>query len=137
MKSYLDKRLKLYEPVEFTLTFLSDKLVFTRLPITVAVHSTCSNTKMGLDEQLLKLASMCAREVIKPEKTECCGWAGDKGFNLPNLNKSALKYLSEELNHDIDGGFSTSRTCEIGLTLHGGISYKSILYLVDRATVKK
>jgi len=137
MKSLMDKRIQLFEPVEFTLTFLTKELIFNKLPIAVAIHSTCSNTKMGLDEQLYKLAEMCAEKVSKPNKTECCGWAGDKGFNLPELNKSALKYLPEELETNIKAGYSTSRTCEIGLTLHGGISYKSIFYLVDIATMRR
>lgn len=135
MKELMDKRLKLYEPVEFTLTYLADKLTFKKLPISVSVHCTCSTTKMGLDDQLVKLAGLCAETVIKPEKTGCCGWAGDKGFNLPELNTSALKYLKEELPAGLEGGYSNSRTCEIGLTLHSGISYKSVIYLVDKATV--
>ena len=130
----MDKRLKLYEPVEFTLIYLAERLTFKKLPISVAVHCTCSTTKMGLEDHLVKLAGMCAETVIKPKKTACCGWAGDKGFNLPNLNKSALTYLKDELPKGLEGGYSNSRTCEIGLTLHSGISYKSILYLVDKAT---
>ncbi|TAJ13721.1 FAD-binding oxidoreductase [Marinilabiliaceae bacterium JC017] len=137
MKELMDKRLKLYEPVEFTLTYLTDKLVFEKLPETVMVHSTCSNTKMGLGDHLVKLAGMCAQKVIRPEKTGCCGWAGDKGFNMPELNKSALRYLKEEIPDRAAGGYSTSRTCEIGLTKNSGLSYKSILYLVDRATKPK
>ncbi len=31
-------------------------------------------------------------------------------------------------------GYSTSRTCEICLSLHSGVSYNSIVYLVDKAT---
>jgi len=134
MKELMDKRLKLYEPVEFTLTYLAERLVFKKLPISVTVHSTCSTTKMGLENQLVLLADMCAIKVVKPEKTSCCGWAGDKGFNLPELNKSALKYLKEELPEGLEGGYSNSRTCEIGLTQHSGVSYKSIMYLVDKAT---
>jgi D-lactate dehydrogenase len=30
-------------------------------------------------------------------------------------------------------GYSTSRTCEIGLADHAGISYRSLAYLVDEA----
>ena len=134
MKSHMDKRLKLYEPIEFTLEYLAPRLEFRKLPVAVSVHSTCSSTKMGLEEKLTKLAGMCAETVVKPMKTTCCGWAGDKGFTLPELNASALKYLRDEIPQNVSGGYSTSRTCEIGLSLHSGISYKSILYLVDEAT---
>ena len=134
MKETLDKRLKLYEPVEFILTLFPQRLTFRQLPMKVAVHSTCSNTKMGLDRQLKELALMCAAEVLVPEDTGCCGWAGDRGFTYPELNASALKALKPQVTSDVIQGFSTSRTCEIGLSLHSGISYKSIIYLVDQAT---
>jgi D-lactate dehydrogenase len=134
MKELMDKRLSLYEPVGFTNKYLTSKLRFTKQDETVMVHATCSSTKMGLDEQLVELAQLCAKEVIKPEKTGCCGWAGDKGFMLPDLNKSALRYLKEEVPERAVAGYSTSRTCEIGLSLHSGISYQSILFLVDKAT---
>ncbi len=134
MKEHMDKRLKLYEPIEFTLKYLKEKLVFKQQEETVMIHSTCSSTKMGLDNQLLELAKLCATEVIKPEKTGCCGWAGDKGFNLPELNKTALRYLKEEVPERAVAGYSNSRTCEIGLSQHSGINYQSILYLVDKAS---
>lgn len=134
MKELMDDRLKLYEPIEFTLKYLKNKLQFNLQPETVMVHATCSTTKMGLDNHLMELARLCATEVIKPEKTGCCGWAGDKGFNLPELNKSALRYLKDEIPERATGGYSTSRTCEIGLSVHSGITYKSILFLVDKAT---
>lgn len=134
MKETLDKRLKLYEPVEFILTFFPLRLTFRQLPLKVAIHSTCSNTRMGLDLQLKELACMCASEILVPEDIGCCGWAGDRGFTYPELNTSALKALKPQITSDVIQGFSTSRTCEIGLSLHSGISYKSIIYLVDQAT---
>jgi D-lactate dehydrogenase len=134
MKETLDKRLKLYEPVEFILAFFPSRLKFRQLPLKVAIHSTCSNTKMGLQQQLKELARMCAAEILTPEDVGCCGWAGDRGFTYPELNTSALKALKPQITSDVTRGFSTSRTCEIGLSLHSGISYKSIIYLVDQAT---
>lgn len=135
LKETLSSRLQLYEPVEFILTYLTDRLIFTKLPRKVAVHSTCSTTKMGLDRKLVQLAQICANEVIVPDEIGCCGWAGDRGFTKPELNASALGLLKSKLPPDIQFGYSTSRTCEIGLSLHSGISYKSIVYLVDEATI--
>jgi D-lactate dehydrogenase len=34
-------------------------------------------------------------------------------------------------------GLSTSRTCEIGLSQHGGIDYHSVVYLLDRVSRAK
>ncbi len=33
-----------------------------------------------------------------------------------------------------DEGISTVRTCEIGLSQHGGIDYHGLVYFVDRVT---
>lgn len=59
MRETLDKRLRLYEPVEFIYDFMRDRLNFTKLPVTVAVHSTCSTTKMGVQDKLVELAGLC------------------------------------------------------------------------------
>jgi D-lactate dehydrogenase len=132
MKETLDKRLNLYEPVSFILKYLKDRLAFKKLPIQIAVHSTCSNTKMNQTADLIALASMCAEKVVVPNIT-CCAWAGDRGFFYPELNRSALDKLPEEI-AGVSAGYSTSRTCEIGLSAMSGITYQSIIYLVDEAS---
>jgi D-lactate dehydrogenase len=132
MKETLDRRLELHEPVSFILRYLKERLAFTRLPVRVAVHSTCSNTKMNRADDLAALASLCAEEVIVPDIT-CCAWAGDRGFFFPELNAKALETLPEQV-RGAAAGYSTSRTCEIGLSMITGITYQSIVYLVDKAT---
>jgi len=131
-------RLKLYEPVEFILKFLKDNLVFKKLDRTVAVHITCSTREMGLGDSLVELASLCATKVVVPEGVGCCGFAGDKGFTHPEMNKHALRHLKPaiERNHVVYG-YSNSRTCEIGLQTHSGVPYMSIAYLVNEATTPK
>ena len=133
MQSTLDKRLQLFEPIEFVLTFLMDRLKLRQLDVKVAVHPTCSTRKLGLENKLEQLARACAREVVMPADIYCCGFAGDRGFNFPELNESALKDLKDHV-CTCEAGYSTSKTCEIGLSLHGGIPYRSILYLVDEAS---
>jgi D-lactate dehydrogenase len=137
MKQTLDQRLQVYEPVRFITEFLLDRLEFHKTAGTVAIHTTCSSTKMGLGAHLQKVAALCAGSVIVPEDVGCCGWAGDRGFTFPELNRSALASLRNSLPADCHEGYSTSRTCEIGLSLHSGVSYKSIVYLVDRCTTPK
>lgn len=132
MQETLDKRLELHEPVSFILRYLKGRLTFTKLPLRVAVHSTCSNTKMNLAADLAALASLCAEEVIAPDIT-CCAWAGDRGFFFPELNRAALETLPAQIK-GAAAGYSTSRTCEIGLSMITGITYRSIIYLVDEAT---
>ncbi|MBU0946790.1 MAG: FAD-binding oxidoreductase [Proteobacteria bacterium] len=133
MLAMLDKRLQLFEPIEFVLIYLMDRLKFTQLDVTVAVHPTCSARKMGLEAKLEQLARACARKVVMPTDIYCCGFSGDRGFNFPELNAAALKDLQDHV-CNCDAGYSTSKTCEIGLSLHGGIPYHSILYLVDEAS---
>ena len=128
-----DKRLHLLEPIEFVLKYLMKRLKFTQVDVKVAVHPTCSTRKMGLEEKLVQLARACAREVVLPREIYCCGFAGDLGFKFPELNASALKDLKKHV-CSCEAGYSTSKTCEIGLSLHGDIPYRSILYLVDEAS---
>jgi D-lactate dehydrogenase len=134
MKEHAGEGLRMYDPAEFTLRFLTDRLRFRQSDVPVAVHVTCSAIKMGLGNALQKVAHMCATHVVVPLGVECCGWAGDRGFTVPALNASALRNLREEIPPGCAAGYSTSRTCEIGLTLHSGIPYRSIMDLVDRST---
>jgi D-lactate dehydrogenase len=115
-----------------------DELVLPRLTLTsddaaVAVHPVCSLQKMGLSERLLVIAQNCSRNAFIPPGSGCCGWAGDKGFTVPELNAHALRDLRAQLPGHCHEGVSTSRTCEIGLSDHGGIRYRSIVHLVERA----
>jgi D-lactate dehydrogenase len=134
MRSEFGQGLRLYDQSGFALEFLAPRLQVRVLPRTVAVHATCSARKLGLAGTLQKTAALCAERVIAPADIECCGWAGDRGFSFPELNESALLGLRKSLPPECSGGYSTSRTCEIGLTLHGGIPYEGILYLVDEAS---
>jgi D-lactate dehydrogenase len=128
------RQLNIFEPAEFILEHLADKLKFNKQKTTIALHSTCSSTKMNLQDKLEQLAKMCSENVIVPKETGCCGWAGDRGFTYPELNASALSNLRREIPESCKHGYSTSRTCEIGLSLHSGIIYESIIYLVDNCT---
>lgn len=134
MKEVFTSGIPLLDPVRFVLEHAAPRLAFRKLPITVAVHTTCSAEKMGLGPALKEVAERCADRVIVPHGVGCCGWAGDRGFTVPELNKAALARLREAIPEGCEGGYSTSRTCEIGLSEHSGIHYQSILYLVERAT---
>jgi len=127
------KNLELYEPAEFIWKFLRNRLVFRKLPKTVAIHVTCSTRLMGLADTIVKVAGLCAEKVVVPEGVGCCGFAGDKGMTNPELNAYALRKLRDAVS-DIEVGYSNSRTCEIGLQHNSGIPYCSIIYLVNSCT---
>jgi D-lactate dehydrogenase len=136
MKENMEPQLKLYEPVEFILEHLIQHLEITPVEETISVFSVCSMKKMEIDRKLVSLARMCAKEVIVLE-TNCCGFAGDRGFTFPELNKHGLRELKAQVPPSVKQGYSTSRTCEIGLSLHSGIDFKSIVYLVDQVSAPK
>ncbi|MFG5864485.1 FAD-binding and (Fe-S)-binding domain-containing protein [Metapseudomonas sp. CR1201] len=129
----LDSRLQLFDPVRFIRSHLLDRLEFTPQDKPVAVHVTCSTQHLGEAQGLIDIVKRCTREVVVPEGIHCCGFAGDKGFTTPELNAHSLRSLKDAV-QICDEGVSTSRTCEIGLTQHGGIDYRGLVYLVDRVT---
>ncbi|WP_419785786.1 FAD-binding and (Fe-S)-binding domain-containing protein [Pseudodesulfovibrio sp.] len=133
MKKHLDKRLSLYEPIEFVHEFLMDKLHLVKLPKTVALHPTCSTRAMGLADKMAEVAARCAESVVVPTGINCCGFSGDKGFTHPEVNAASLAGLRAQI-AGCDEGYSVSRTCEAGLTLHGGKDYRNILFLVEEAS---
>lgn len=132
------KSLRLYEPAEFISDFLADRLEFNPTDEPVAVHVTCSTRRMGLADKIIALAKRCSTRVLVPAEVGCCGFAGDKGFTHPELNKWALRKLRPQVEaFGAKEGYSNSRTCEIGLTTNSGIPYQSIVYLVNKCTKPK
>ena len=132
------KRVKLYEPAEFIMTFLKPRLDFHPISRHIALHITCSTREMGVSQHLIDLARLCSDNVFLPEGVGCCGFAGDRGFTYPEMNKYALRKLKPQIEqNNIEIGYSNSRTCEIGLQTHSGIPYMSIVYLVDECTTPK
>ena len=132
------KKMKLYEPAEFIMTYLVDRLDFHPIDRHVALHLTCSTREMGVDKDMIVLARLCSNNVYLPEGVGCCGFAGDRGFTFPEMNRYALRKLRPQIekNH-IEVGYSNSRTCEIGLESNTGIPYMSIVYLVNECTTPK
>ncbi|MDD2886358.1 MAG: FAD-binding and (Fe-S)-binding domain-containing protein [Aliarcobacter sp.] len=135
MESFSHK-LDIFEPIEFALQFLTKDLEFTAINEPITIHTTCSSRKMGLEDKFKTLASLCSTNVIVPADVKCCGFAGDRGFNFPELNKSALRALKEQTK-DAKMAFSTSKTCEIGLSEESGLDYNSIFYLINKVTKSK
>lgn len=133
MKESLDPRLELHEQVSFVSSHVMPNVRVKEKLGKMALHVTCSTTRMGLADSFVQLAHQLAHEVVIPSDITCCGFAGDKGFSTPELNASALKTLAKAV-EGCEVGYSNSRTCEIGLSEHSGIEYQSIVYLVDQLT---
>lgn len=133
MKKVMNPALSLYEPVEFAHEFLLKTLDFKQTDKKIAIHITCSSTKMELQDKFLEVAKACSKNIVVPQEVGCCGFAGDKGFSQPKLNDHALRKLKPQLQGCTEA-YSNSRTCEIGLSKNIGIDYRSIMYLIDETT---
>ena len=127
-------RLQLLDVVEFLET-LMPHLVVRRRPGVVALHPVCSATKMGLSDALGRIASQCADRATTPLDAGCCAMAGDRGLMYPAVAASATAREADEVRAGgFVGGYSSSRTCELNLTRETGITYRSIVFLVEEAT---
>lgn len=101
----------------------------------IILHPTCSSRKMGLEKKMLSVGLACAEEAIIPQDVGCCGFAGDRGFLVPELTASATLHEGEEVrsHHGVHGHYSTSRTCEMGMSNATDETYSSIVHLVHQA----
>ncbi|MEN9946306.1 MAG: hypothetical protein RLZZ293_692 [Pseudomonadota bacterium] len=101
----------------------------------LALHLDCSSSKLAHAQQLIELVKQCSEIVVIPEQIYCCGFAGDKGFNLPELNASSLASLAKQIS-DCEIGVSFNRNCQIGLSYHGGKNYVSLVELILNCLVE-
>jgi len=131
MKRFLGSRLPVLDAVEFIAEAVLPRVTLEPVAGPVAVHPVCSLRKLGLAGTLQSVASRCSARVVAVDDVLCCGFAGDRGFVRPELNEHALRLLRAGLPADCTAGYSTSRTCEIGLAEQAGFPYQSIIYLVD------
>jgi D-lactate dehydrogenase len=136
IKRHVAGRLQVLDISEALQQLVLPRLKLKPVDETVAVHPVCSVRKQGLEGTLRAVATACAAHVVQPERVGCCGWAGDKGWTVPELNAHALRDLREALPAGCSKGYSSSRTCEIGLAEYSGITYRSIVHLVDAASAE-
>ncbi|MGZ5130992.1 MAG: hypothetical protein ACXWJ1_06905, partial [Caldimonas sp.] len=136
MKKRLAGRLSVQDSIEFVHDTVLPRLTTRPQAGTVAIHPVCSVRKMGLVDKLMTIAGRCSAGVATADEVQCCGFAGDRGFVRPELNEHALRHLKNSLPADCASGYSTSRTCEIGLSERAQFAYQSILYLVERRSAR-
>lgn len=135
-KDLFQQEIDIFEPFHFIEKFVLSQLKIKQQKAPIMLHITCTSRRQGLATIMQHVAEVCAQQVIIPDDIYCCGFAGDKGFNLPELNASALSSLKSKVPENCVEGYSNSITCEIGLSQHSGIEYRSILYLLDKVSLK-
>ena len=136
MKTFLAERLPVFDIVEFAHDALLPRLMLQKKAEPVLLHLNCSASRMGFAAKLKKLADACATQVTQPAGVKCCGFGGDRGFVVPELNAHALRKLHADVPASCCGGYSSNQTCEIGLTAATGIPYKSIVHLLDECSAE-
>ncbi len=153
----LDSTLQIYDMPQYVESVLLARLHITPRNEDIALYTMCATKKGKWDKSLESIAKTCTTgKVIKHEQTQCCGFAGNKGFTRNELNASALRELSKfyakkqeeyeintyhetgitdskNINHSkkLQYGFSSSSTCEIGLNDKTHIIWQNLIYLVD------
>jgi D-lactate dehydrogenase len=131
MQKVLAGRLPLFDFHEFAHDALLPRLRLTKKPGPIALHINCSVRRTGSDTKLRRVLAACVEQVVEPSGVTCCGFGGDRGFVVPELNTHALRKVHEALPANCCAGVSTNRTCEIGLTAETGRPYHSIAYLLE------
>jgi D-lactate dehydrogenase len=107
---------------------------------TAVLHPTCTLVKSGGLGSLVAVARAHAESVTVPRSAECCGFAGDRGFLVPELTASATALEAAEIRGILEREpsarlYSTCRTCEIGMARALGRPCGSLLHLVHEAVV--
>jgi D-lactate dehydrogenase len=105
-------------------------LKLSPIPAAVFAHPVCSSQKMGNGHHLIELAKACAGSVETSMEGFCCGMAGDRGLQVPELPRHAVKTST---NPGAELGVSSSRTCEMGLKENTGLEFISMEELVMRS----
>ncbi|MBK9236572.1 MAG: FAD-binding oxidoreductase [Rhodoferax sp.] len=134
MQKHLAERLPLLDFHEFAHDALLPRLRLSKKPGPVALHINCSVRRTASDAKLRALMQACVEQIVEPAGVTCCGFGGDRGFAVPELNAHALRKVHEGLPASCCEGVSTNRTCEIGLTSETGRSYRSIAYLLEECS---
>ncbi len=122
------------DAVEFAHDVLLPRLAVTVPARSAVVHPVCSLVKMGLAPKLAAVVAACADETIVPPDAGCCGFAGDRGFLFPELTASATRPEAAGVPAGAAGHWSSSRTCEIGLTRATGSTFRSFVFLLESGT---
>jgi D-lactate dehydrogenase len=127
--------LQVLDAVEFVHQHVLPHLHTSRRLRSVAVHPTCSSTRLGTTAALTAIAASFADEVVIPPDWGCCGFAGDRGLLHPELTASATAPEVASLEgRQHDAYVSSNRTCELGMSRATGQQYRHVLEVLEEAT---
>ena len=128
-------RIEVVDSVAFVAHEVLPALAVTHRIGSLALHPTCSSTRLDVNAELRALADGVADEVVIPQDWGCCAFAGDRGMLHPELTASATAPEAAAVaEREFDAYASCNRTCEIGMSRATGRPYRHILEIVERAT---
>ena len=123
---------------EFLCKYVVPHLDIEKCDERVIVHKQCKIKSLNKSQYIEDLARLCTDHVFNIKSFACDGFAGQKGFFTPELNKAATKDLAGEIaEYGATLGVSSSSTCEIGLGESGGIPFVGVAFLLDRCSKAK
>ncbi len=129
------QQLRILDGIEFASESVVPNLTARHPAAGVVLHPVCSVVKMDLAEAMSAVVERFAEDVVVPDAAGCCGFAGDRGFLVPELTESATRSEAHEVEAgDFDGFYSSSRTCEIGMARATSRPYRSFWYLLHETT---
>ncbi len=119
---------------QFILAEILPRLTITQKLQSVAVHHNCSAQRLAEQPMTEALARACADEIAVLSSINCCGYAGDKGLFIPELNAHATRRVHTDIPANCSLGISTVSTCASGLTEHAGVPFVSLPSLLEWAS---
>jgi D-lactate dehydrogenase len=119
------------DSAEFLLAEVLPRLTITRKVPAIAVHHNCSAQRLKEQGAINALAAAVAHKVIVLDAISCCGFAGDKGLFVPELNAHATRFGKAQIPADCKIGISTVSTCATGLTDRMDIPFFSIASVLE------
>lgn len=127
--------LRIVDAVDFAAEHILPKLPDHEKLDSLALHPTCSSTRMGINGSLDAVAKAVADKVDVPVNWGCCAFAGDRGMLHPELTASATRKQGEEVGQiGASAHASCNRTCELGMTRATGADYRHVLELLEEVT---
>jgi len=134
-------KLQILDSIDFAADVLLPKLTIRNPQSVIAIHSVCANHKVSKnslqswDEKLKHIGEECSTQAIYPHQDKCCGMGGDRGFAIPGLADSSTANVAKNMQlASCEVGYTSARSCAIGLTASSGTSWKSVFHLLDECS---
>ncbi len=122
------------DSAQFLAQHVLPKLTITQKLASVAVHHNCSAQRLFEQPMTEAIARACAKRVAVLSSITCCGYAGDKGLFLPELNEHATRRLGNDIPDGCELGVSTVSTCASGLSERAGVPFVGLASLLEWAS---